>query len=1218
MARKNSYDDAVPNDFIPKNAVENPVINKPYEEPQSHWVYKGSVPEKVPLRRSAQYWYQSRRTGAVETEDLFAEEQSDDLPLVNYLREDVRRWRGSGYRGVTPVTRNLLKHWLAPERSRRLFFCQQEAIETLIYLLELAIPGRLSATHYKNFAVDADNITKLLNGDKPNFANLRDDFFPQLVDPTGNPDLLALRRLGCKMATGSGKTTVMAMLISWAFCNRGANPASTEYPNAIIICAPNLTVRKRLDVLKPDNDENYYKSFDLVPTAYRDYMNKGRVLVTNWHAFAPKSAHSEGGSTYKVVDKGEEPADAFTKDRLGELAARLPILVLNDEGHHCWRPKIVSEAERKLAETGLNKEEIARLRDEAEEARVWLAGIDKLNNCGLLGNGADGKKVPGVLTCIDLSATPFYLGNSGHPEGSPFPWLVSDFGLVDAIECGITKIPRLPVRDDEGHKDDAGRPDPKYFRLWKNIRESAKPTEKIKNSITPLAVFTYAEDALKTLASQWLQRYNELVANDVQSVPPVMIIVCDTTETSQIFFERISGQREVEVMDPVTKKPAKQTRYGQSPLLAEFTNTETEQFTIRIDSEKLKQLEAEGEESKDEATKRVREIIDTVGKPGKPGSRIRCVVSVSMLTEGWDANTVSHILGVRAFGSQLLCEQVVGRGLRRRSYQPDPKTGFLPAEYVDVYGIPFSLIPFKGKTKENEGPDPVYTPIFAVPDRAAYEVRFPMVESYVYDLRGAGIHSDVSKMEVYDASAHYIPTAVWMTAIRGIQSTKVGIDDGDAIKQTRDIFYQTVRPQRVIFELAQLVLEDLVRGESTRNKAEQLTAEMIARHHLFPELVSIVKQFVETRVVYKPDTDVRELWLEQHRRDVVSRIRDNILPAATGEKRLLPVLNRFKRTLSTEDVNEQTTKPTVELTKSHLNRAPILSEYERAAIDVLEESELVSFYAPNGRFAGFTIPYKHEGEDKNYLPDFVVRLRNNLTLVVEIKGGGGKIHNPDAVPAKSAASKKWCSAITNVGTYGKWEYCFCDADDAVALKAVLREQLLKLCPGVQSLPYKIVNRTTGQPGKDCVPVISLRSIAAGTTAAVETDLFGGSLDCEWATWDGHPAFSKDMFVAKVHGDAMVPTIPNGAYVLFRRTSSGFNPHEKIVLVRDAAVHDPVSGGSWTVRKCVYNGGPNPAEGQMQHVFELWAENTAYHAFIVKVNRPDELDVRAEFVGLIPV
>ncbi len=457
-----------PADWRPTQAVPEPILNKPYEAPTRHWIYRGGVPEPANGRRPASYYYTTKKLAAGQ-QDLLAEEQADPLELVNRIREDVRRWRQRQYRGASPVTRDLLAWWTRPDRPRRMFFCQIEAVETLIYLLEMALPGRLGATGFQKFEVDAALFTTLLSGAKPPFAAADDANCPRLIDPTGRPGELALRRLGCKMATGSGKTAVMAMIITWAFLNRARNPSSIEFPNAVLVCAPNLTVKERLQVLYSSHPWNSYEYFDLVPGKYRDKLGAGKVLITNWHAFGPKSPNREGDTSYRVVQKGEETADAFTKDRLGKLASRLPILVLNDEGHHCWRPNPAGYPEEALEE--LSAEARKQLEEEKQEARVWLAGLDRINNSGLIGKDDAGHVRPGIVACVDLSATPFYLANSGYPEGSPFPWLVSDFGLVDAIESGIVKIPRLPVADDAGKKDDVGRPDPKYFRLWRNVRE---------------------------------------------------------------------------------------------------------------------------------------------------------------------------------------------------------------------------------------------------------------------------------------------------------------------------------------------------------------------------------------------------------------------------------------------------------------------------------------------------------------------------------------------------------------------------------------------------------------------------------------------------------------------------------------------------------------------------------------------------------------------------
>jgi len=625
-----------PADWTPTQAVDEPVINNPYDEPGQHWIYKDGVPLLMPGRRRASYWFKTKKTGSGQQE-LFAEEESDDLPLVNLLRRDVKRWRDVRYRGASNVTKDLLGWWSREDRPRRLFFCQKEAMETIIYLLEMAIPGRLSSTLFKNFEVGADDLSRLLKGNRPGFAT-DEHFFPRLVDPPGDKSYLPLQRLGCKMATGSGKTVVMAMLITWAFCNRGRNPGTTDYPNAVLVCAPNLTVRNRLQVLRPESPDNFYDAFDIVPAKYRELMGSGKVLVTNWHGFALKSPNREGDTSYRVVNKGEETPEAFARDRLGDLAGRVPILVLNDEGHHCWRSNPVSVKE---TDKGLTSEEKKALEEEAEEARVWLAGLDRINSAGLLGTGK-----PCILSCVDLSATPFYLGNSGYPEGNPFPWLVSDFGLIDAIESGIVKIPRLPVKDDSGSKDDAGRPDPKYFRLWKHINDNLKPEDKLaKGRPKPDAVFREAQGALLTLASQWKKRFEEIRQSSSGDafIPPVLIVVCDNTDISEIVYQQISGEKVIEEPSSDGKSVVKRTVYQGNPSFPELANEDGVRRTVRIDSKLLAKAETEDGETKDQAAKALREIIDTVGRPGRPGGEVRCVVSVSMLTEGWDATNVTHI-----------------------------------------------------------------------------------------------------------------------------------------------------------------------------------------------------------------------------------------------------------------------------------------------------------------------------------------------------------------------------------------------------------------------------------------------------------------------------------------------------------------------------------------------------------------------------------------------
>jgi len=1215
MAKRPRIQEA-PADWRPTQAVPEPILNSPYREPARHWIYRGGVPEVANGRRPASYYYTSRKVGAGQ-QDLLAEEERDDLEFVNRLRKDVARWRSTGYRGTTPVTRDLFAYWTRSDRPRPMFFCQIEAVETIVYLLELAIPGRLATTGYKTFEVDASLFAALLAGTKPAFAAEDDTNWPRLVDLTGKPDELALRRLGCKMATGSGKTAVMAMVITWAFLNRARNPASTQFPNAVLICAPNLTVKERLQVLRPDHPWNSYDYFDLVPNKYRGQLGTGKILINNWHGLSLKNEHDEDGTSYRVVQKGEETPDAFTKDRLGELAGRLPILVLNDEGHHCWRPSLAGPSEEVLK--GLTKEERDRLEDEQEEARVWLAGLDRINNSGLLGRDDDGRLRAGVIACVDLSATPFYLAASGYPEGSPFPWLVSDFGLVDAIECGIVKIPRLPVADDADKKDELGRPDPKYFRLWRNISDNLKPHERVAKRPKPEAIYLHAEGALKTLAAQWKKRFDAIVkdADGGHFIPPAMIVVCDNTDIADVFYQRISGERVVEVPDDLKEgKLVERVVYGDSAVFSELQNAEGVKHTVRIDTKLLAKIEREEGETKDEAARALRDLITTVGKRGGAGEQIRCVVSVSMLTEGWDANSVEFILGIRAFGSQLLCEQVVGRGLRRVSYNVNPETGLLPPEYVDVYGIPFSLIPFKGKPKDDDsGPDPVYKRIFSVKERAAFEIRFPVVESYTYDVRDSGIQCDVNSLPELQVKEE--PTTVYLTPTRGYYDDSNPLVTGDFVPQTREEYYNTVRPQQVLFRIAQLIVEDLISGATGpgADAAKAAKAKGLARHQIFPEVVKILQIYVERKVRFAPGVDMRELALERYANQVRERVRDGITAAvATKDHPLLPVTNRYEPYVTTEGIEDQTTWPIASLAKSHLNAAIVRSDDERKAIDVFEDLACVECYTPNSRKIGMTIPYRYDDAPHRYEPDFVVRLRGGKMLVVEVKGLAGLVHGDDEnlVQAKSAAARKWVEAVNNAKRFGQWDFVYCDR------VAELRSMILRRADATAAdvLPFSNIAPKAADRFVTCVPLTSLRA-AAGRFSEEQAgfdELAGWA--SEWITWDGHPQFEPGMFVAKVQGRSMEPEIPDGAYCLFRPPRAGSREGRRL-LVWHSGIDDPMTSGHYTLKVYTSEKAPTP-DGSWQHTkIVLKPLNPEFDPIVLTPKAEGDVGVIAELAAVLP-
>jgi type III restriction enzyme len=993
---------------IPIQPVENPILCSPYREPTEHWVYdtKTGIPTRFPGRRPASYWYKSERTSTGQ-QSLFAEEERDDLPLVNALREDVRAWRKSGWENASEVTKTLLRHWTREDRPRRLFFCQIEAVETIIYLHEILARGK---TRRGKPELPVDDYKKLIHGEhvRPEEWNPKVAQRPRLVDTPHVPGQKSLLRYACKMATGSGKTVVMSMLVAWAFCNRGRFPGDPRFPRRAVAICPNLTIKERLQVLRPSDVDNYYERFDLVPTALRPELAKGKVLVANWHHFGEASAHSEGGKSYVVVNKGAESPDAFARNRLGDLWDDEPILVLNDEGHHAYRPAPVREDERLSAEQKADR----------EEATVWVSGLDRLH------------QACGIALCVDLSATPFYIGGSGYTEGSPFPWIVSDFGLVDAIESGITKIPRLPALDS------TGRPDPKYFKLWEHITRDLKAGEKLPGGKPkPEVVWRKAEDALQTLAGQWkldFERKRNLRPGEERE-PPVMILVCDNTQVAEYFHQQISGEVLVEADDPdddeddesaPKKKKAKPTKhYGNGQVFPEYlSNAKGHEVTLRIDSSLLAAAESEDPNAtKKEAAEELRRIVSTVGKLGAPGERVRCVVSVNMLSEGWDANNVTHILGLRAFGSQLLCEQVVGRGLRRMDYTPDPQTGLLTPEYVDVFGVPFSLIPFKGRQPKGPPPPPTErNEVVALPERAAFEIRFPVVEGYVVALTKNLVRCDVAATERTRIDPWNTPMATFVRPQVGIQHGHVSKHGGfELTPMTRAEFYASTHPQTIRFEIAReivrLLTETAVAGKESLRRA--------ARSQLFPQVLRIVEDYVVKKVDFYGQHPC-ELGLDQY----VHRVRDLLLAAiepddARGETPLLPRLNRYRPTGSTANVRFKTAKPVQATMRSHLNFVACdTGTWEQAAMFQLEAAtarDEVVCYARNERLE-FNIPYEFEGTSRVYEPDFLVRLPDGTTLILEVKG-----QFREETEMKHQAADQWVRAVNHWGKLGRWEFAVC-------------------------------------------------------------------------------------------------------------------------------------------------------------------------------------------------
>src|SRR5437867_6313207 len=806
--------------------IENPILNSPFLEPSHHFRFsdEGITNEVVEGRRISSYFIPiakpKKKNGkqlAFDTE--WTEDRIEENKLVNEIRQRVGKWRQGGYVGVTPTTNRLLAYWNDSDRARTLFFCQIEALETAIYITEVA----------KKY------------GDAWMENDLRD------ANHASNP---GLPRIALKMATGAGKTVVMSMLIAWHTLNKLANPQDARFSDTFLIVTPGITIRDRLRVLLPNDPGNYYQLRDIAPPQLREQLGQARILITNFHGFQLRETVAAGKVTKSILARGDSNAFTETPDQMvrrvcRELGNKKNIIVINDEAHHCYRRKPDAEEDR------LSGDDRKEAEKREEEARIWISGIEAV------------KAKIGVKTIYDLSATPFFLRGSGYPEGTLFPWVVSDFSLIDAIEAGIVKVPRVPVSDDSMTGEQ-----PTYRDLWLRIREDLPKKGRKTDAIGGEPKLpAELQGALHSLYDNYRQSFERWQANaDAQArglTPPVFVVVCNNTNVSKMVFDYVAGW---------TKTLGDGTEVVVPGALSLFNNEEhgiwsARPNTILVDSEQLESGEgmsaefkkiaaAEIEEFKAEYRARfpgrsaedlrdealLREVMNTVGKAGKLGERVRCVVSVSMLTEGWDANTVTHILGVRAFGTQLLCEQVVGRGLRRMSYAVNGDGHFDP-EYAEVYGVPFSFIPCSGSNQDVR-PGPIPTRVRALEERIACEIRFPRLLGYRYDVpseRLSATFTDDSKLALSTAD---IPTRTENRPIVG----ETSIHTLDDLKRHRD--------NEVAFLLAKLTLEKYFRQDNEqkteRSSVHQFDADV--KGWLFPQMLVIAKRWLADCVTCKDNT----------------------------------------------------------------------------------------------------------------------------------------------------------------------------------------------------------------------------------------------------------------------------------------------------------------------------------------------------------------------------
>lgn len=1018
---------------------DNPILNSPYEEPKLHYATDAEGALDYNDVRSGRRMFspdiqiiptrQGPQSSMFEVNDLAAEYSAH---IINLCRKEVGRWREQKYPHTTRVTKELLHFWF--ENSDRhptqmLFFAQREAIETAIWLNEAADksnPGQhvLSSLRTGQMSVSADSTDQL-------------------------------PRIAFKMATGTGKTVVMAALILYHYFNRQEYRSDIRFADYFLVVAPGITIKTRLGVLfvdtkskNPTEIQDYYRTRKLVPRNLEHRLENlnARLIITNYHTFEPKLLKGNKRSPFdgkvdlsgKRIDTGNtEDFVQVVKRTLSKFKSGTRLIVFNDEAHHCYLPKSKGKTS--------DYEEA----DENQRAAVWFTGLKEL---------AQRFKLQNVY---DLSATPYYLTGSGYTAYSLFPWVVSDFGLIEAIEAGLVKIPFLPESDTtqelrmpvlrnlyEHVKDELPR---KGQRKQKS--EAAAEGKSIKEQ--PPRLPSLVKAALDQFYGHYVEYYNGVRKireenSNLFSSPPVFILVCNNTSVSKEVYKYIAGyeyfdenDEHVTVVgakelfsnyDPVTKRPLKKppTLLIDSDALEnsnQINDDFKKIFASEIDEFKKEYVRFHGQGSADLITETeiLREVVNTVGKQNKLGSHIRCVVSVSMLTEGWDANTVTHIMGLRAFGSQLLCEQVAGRALRRMNYylQGYDKDGNptndkrkivlykFPPEYAHIIGVPFKM--FKGGKTETPPPPANLKHVKALPERQEeFEIQFPNITGYRIENFEGNITCDFSRIENYEIRGDITPIKTKLASAFAGEEIEIKIQ---SVLEMRD--------QEICFWLTKELIKVHFSDDENNPNFQK-----------FNKLKSIVTDWYNTKVhlLHIDDPAYKRLLYFEEPRQIVDHIIRGINPHINTTEYVRPVFNYYNKFGRSLYVNGNTTKEVYPTEKSHVNFVVMDSDWEGIAAKTLEELPQVISYVKN-QFLGFTIPYVKEGKDRSYYPDFIARCRradgSMVNLIIEISG-----FSKDKAEKKWFVENRWLPAVNSrKDKYGYAEWYFLEiANDIRNLK----------------------------------------------------------------------------------------------------------------------------------------------------------------------------------------
>lgn len=1045
---------------------DNPVLNNPYEEPKYYYDtdLSGNIDYNKVINGRRPFGYDvnivpNKRGGQTIFSQGDFTSSDPNAEFINTIREEVKKWRLEGYPRASRITKELLDYWFDNKErpsNLRLFFCQREAVETAVWLNEIA---------------ERD----------PNTGNYILNLLGERRHTVSQDDAFVLPRTAFKMATGTGKTVVMAMLILYNYLNKRANPMDTHYADHFLLCAPGITIRDRLGVLQLDFSQrsnnfertDYYHQRGLIPPQFEKELGglNSSITIVNYQQFLPRVFAGKHASPLdgkqkwidgKLIQQKDKEDYSVMLNRILEKGVKgKRIVIINDEAHHCYLPKDIKEK--------LNADEKSEMKNENENARVWYEGLRQMKLLGY--------KIQHVY---DLSATPYYLKGSGYKEYSLYPWVVSDFGLVDAIESGLVKIPFLPAYDNTTDLEE-----PKLRNIYEFVKDKLPKRgmkaqkkkdkeEKVDPQNTIAAQAPNLPTLLNTALEQFVKDYEDYdkglresfeAMGSLYSAPPVMIVVCNNTTVSYEVYRDIAGYQ-----DGVDNVGEPRYRHGRFPIFSNYDEMglPKEKFpTLLIDSSALddastrideafkkayaKEIEEfkheyanlHGAGSADNITDAdiLREVVNTVGKPGKLGGDIKCVVSVSMLTEGWDANTVTHVCGIRAFGSQLLCEQVVGRALRRQSYDlipydklgreidrkklhkysPENVTYKFPPEYARIIGVPFNT--FKGGQTVVTPPQKPKNILRALPERQQQmEIRFPVITGYRSDNIEGTLVADFTNLPKFKLDFNKIPTeTVLQTVVNGD-------------KQMLKTDYLELRDSQVIYYFAHLMIREYY---TSREHGQQFQR--------FPDIKCIVEKWYNEQLEIvggDGSQEQKRLVMLWNYKAVLDNINEGIHKANADHEEITAVLNYYNPEETTAHVYRATNKDVYPTEKSHVNY--VIAEdnsWQQIAAKTLDSMDNVIAWVKND-YLGFRIPYTVGDENKVYLPTFIVKVKKAdesiINLIVECeKFDSDKTGNKDS--KRHYLKERWIPAANNLKTYGQWDLL--EVENIDQLKELINEKI---------------------------------------------------------------------------------------------------------------------------------------------------------------------------------